>query len=302
MPRQAQNPSRRRQQQQQQQQQQHSNNNNNNSNQHDQERSSPPPPPLHPSQQIQHLPSEVFHYEPRHRVMICLWCKCAILDAPFKDHLGTRSHKTYRHLNRYDEFRAYLETFPQRVKKTEEIVITPEPIPVVKGLGDPLYPSYQCTYDRCGYVGMGIPQIKEHCTSRHGWTNPQRRGRPPKKRKLEETEVEVEGQDAVATTTTTTNNTTTTTTTTTTTSAADVVERKKKEQQQRQLQHVPWITVASQQFFPRGRGSQRFRVFTPAEAAAAGLDDGTNAVNTAAAATAAAVAAATNLMMGGGGS
>lgn len=84
---------------------------------------------------------------------------------------------------------------------------------------------------------MGIPQIKEHCTTRHGWTNPQRRGRPSKKRKLEE-----EAEDAAA-----------------------AAERKRKLEQD-----LPWVTVASQQFFPRGRGSQRFRVFTPAEAAAAG--------------------------------
>ncbi|KAI5299386.1 hypothetical protein KEM56_003285, partial [Ascosphaera pollenicola] len=80
--------------------------------------------------------------------------------------------------------------------------------------------------------------IKEHCTTRHGWTNPQRRGRPSKKRKLEE-----EGE-----------------------SPEQAAERKRKLETQ-----LPWVTVASQQFFPRGRGSQRFRVLTPAEAAAAGL-------------------------------
>lgn len=128
----------------------------------------------------QQLPGQIFQYCAPHRLMICQWCQCAVVDAQLEEHLRCPRHVAELHACRVGDFQQHFEQFPQRIRQNRDIVIPNVPVSPVPGLMKPVHPTYQCQIGECQWIGYNIKRIREHCANEHDWMNPPSRGRPRK--------------------------------------------------------------------------------------------------------------------------
>jgi len=130
-----------------------------------------------------------FVHCPEYRVIVCKRCKFAIIPTQVEGHIKAKHGAT---INR-SQARAIADTVSHMldVAWTPEEVIYPDPgsrpiewIPVTES-------GRRCIATRegkaCNYVCCHRTGIQQHCEKEHGWKNPRKPGRRPKKPAVEET-------------------------------------------------------------------------------------------------------------------
>jgi hypothetical protein len=95
------------------------------------------------------LPSQIFEYHVEHRLIICQWCQCAVVDVQLDEHLRFPRHVAEEHAYRIQDFRQYLKQFPRRIQRNHDIVVPRVPVSPVSGLEPPRHPTYQCQIGGC---------------------------------------------------------------------------------------------------------------------------------------------------------
>lgn len=114
---------------------------------------------------------DTFHYNALFYVMICRPCRCAVFDAQVNRHLRLhhKSHDTAQFLPR--EVLSYFETFPERIRSAQDLVLPTEPISAVPFLSVH-QDTFQCCESPCHWIGRSLHRIQEHYRLQHGWKAP----------------------------------------------------------------------------------------------------------------------------------
>jgi hypothetical protein len=128
-----------------------------------------------------------FRYSRRHRIIVCIECRIAVVPEYAAAHLARNHNRTTgeerRHIQRYVDGLGDL---------AREVLDVRFPDP-----DDPPCDEITVRYDglrcmgrgadggRCGYIVSAIQKIQEHCREVHGWRNEQRRGGNMKQKRVQ---------------------------------------------------------------------------------------------------------------------